>query len=744
MLGARLVHFALIAGLPLAVSFTWAQDALAPKQALWLLAGALLLVTPPIPDLRRSLPAAALLAVAAAGCLRAGPSPFPLGPWLVGVILYLRAASLGSDDRFLRRAVRWSVAVATLVALNGLSQAVWNRVATEVRLVNPFGVRVLSTLGNPTFLADYLALHLPLAMHLAAAATSAPARSAWSAASLLIGIVTVLSGSKGGMLAAATGIAVWAAGAVARRELGPRRLLAGAAGTVIAGGLAVAVLPGGLEAVGRWTSAAERFSFSQRWLILRGTAALVADAPLLGHGTGSFPAVFPRVQPAPLSRELGVGLSVNHAHLDWLEVAADLGLPALALAGWLLFAGLRRWREPGPVGALAAAQAAAAVSMTTNFVLFLPSSAFFVWVHAGYLAPRGDPAPGRIPLPPRFGAYLALFLLVAAGRTLVGTANLHWGVAAVDRGDGIASERWLDRAVRLMPANRHAWQYLGRSHEIRGDLDRSLQAYERALALGPWHAITWLNVGRLERQRYLDHRILRHGSRNRAVAALRRCVEANPYLLEPRIWGGELAVDAGRGDDAQALLGAHPPDFPGSARWHRTREHWLLAQGNTRAAAIERGKADEYEGREQLAAAERDLAAGRHAAAIRAVERITARLPRFAPAWELIGFAKHQLRDAAGARAAFMRLGELLPDSLTAQLNLAMLALNANQPAAAERYLRRAEAIAPDGADVHLGYARLRVLQGRRAEAIAAYERCLTLRPEHPEAGPELRRLTTP
>src|SRR5688572_33201671 len=101
----------LVTGLPLVVSFTWAADPLARKQALWLIGVALRLCVPAPLDLRRSWPAAIVLVIAAAGCLRSGAPPQPLAPWLVGVILYLRAREWGSTPGFVTRALRWSVAV---------------------------------------------------------------------------------------------------------------------------------------------------------------------------------------------------------------------------------------------------------------------------------------------------------------------------------------------------------------------------------------------------------------------------------------------------------------------------------------------------------------------------------------------------------------------------------------------------------------------------------------------------------
>lgn len=76
----------------------------------------------------------------------------------------------------------------------------------------------------------------------------------------------------------------------------------------------------------------------------RAALALVADAPLLGHGGGTFYTAFP-----PFKTDDVIPYHFNHAHNDYVQQAADVGLLGLAL--WLgvgVAAGWRALRLLGP------------------------------------------------------------------------------------------------------------------------------------------------------------------------------------------------------------------------------------------------------------------------------------------------------------------------------------------------------------------------------------------------------------
>lgn len=153
-----------------------------------------------------------------------------------------------------------------------------------------------------------------------------------------------LTGSRGGWLAAAVGLAVALPLALGRRRLA--LVAAGAAGIALALAL---VLPAGSLADDAAARVGDRPWY---WHVAWGE---VGDAPLAGRGAGTFELAWLEEQPAPVF--------VRDAHSLYLETLAELGLVGLALLVLAL--------GPPLVGAFRGASAAA----VGGYVAFL--------VHAG-------------------------------------------------------------------------------------------------------------------------------------------------------------------------------------------------------------------------------------------------------------------------------------------------------------------------------------------------------------------------
>jgi len=734
----RMILLLLAAGLPLVLSFTWTAEALAPKQALWLLGTGLLIALPePLSLAQAGLPGA-LVALAAAVIMVFRPVSPDLLPYLFGVVLWLRARELADDRAFIRKYLVLTAVTATLVALNAISQAVWNRIFTDVRLMNPFGARVLSTLGNPTFLADYLAIQLPLALVLASRARSIPGFAGWAACSAVMASAIALSGSKGGQLAAGVAFLGWLC-LMLRDGTMPRPRLAALVGLLAMATVALAVVSGTPRlAINRWTSEADRFSFRQRAEILRGAGRLLAESPLFGHGAGAFPAEIPRYQSPLLNRSIGITLSVNHAHNDYAETADDLGLLGLGLLILLLVSG---WRHAGGIKTgLGLSLAAMAVSLGTNFFIHLPASAFFLWFHLGLLASvasKARPRPRWAMAP--FSWILAAFFALMAGRRLLATGWFTVGQAAVDRGDHAAALPVLKKAVGLAPGDRHVWQYLGRAYELKPDWPRAEAVYLRARALGPWHAITALNVGRILRAEYLADKspVVRY----KAVEYFRQVVKANPYQVEARVWGSELASAAGRPDITGAFLSEYPADLPSIPGWHRARAKWLASQGDRAGARREGEKAVKLETASALASAEAAYAQGKAAEAIDGVRKLLKREPRNAIAWENLGFYLHNTGRIAEAKSCYEKVVALNPKSIPVRLNLAYIALQDRNLKEADRHIGAALKADPDSVDAHLARARFCAVNHDPAGAAREYRWILGKDPGQTVARAELARI---
>ncbi len=156
---------------------------------------------------------------------------------------------------------------------------------------------------------------------------------------ILAGLMALLSlagmlatQSRGGVLALGAGLAIY--GGFCLAKFRNRRALALIA-TIALVGVAVA-LAGGHTLFSRFTARSTEDSNSSRVAIWGETLHLWADAPLFGHGAGSFSSVYPLYTQLPLDNE-----SVLHPESSWLQWLAEMGavpvlLAALLAGGWLV------------------------------------------------------------------------------------------------------------------------------------------------------------------------------------------------------------------------------------------------------------------------------------------------------------------------------------------------------------------------------------------------------------------------
>lgn len=135
-------------------------------------------------------------------------------------------------------------------------------------------------------------------------------------AAVLVGAV-VASGSRAGAVLVFLEVLAVFAIAHGQGRLPRGSLMRTAARTF---GLAgVAILVAGWEILWRRIQAGNLLQFRRE--ILESTLAMIGARPFTGFGPGTFQTVYPAFA------TFDVGLVVNHAHNDWLEWAAEAGLP---------------------------------------------------------------------------------------------------------------------------------------------------------------------------------------------------------------------------------------------------------------------------------------------------------------------------------------------------------------------------------------------------------------------------------
>lgn len=132
------------------------------------------------------------------------------------------------------------------------------------------------------------------------------------------------------------------------------------------------------------------------------TLKLWRDYPLVGAGGGSFHVVYPRYRPGT------IGAYYDHAHEDYLEIAADTGIVGLGLLGLMVLmsfvaalAALKRRRDPlmrGMAFASVMGIMALLIHSTVDFNLQIPanSATFMVVLALGWIALNLDKRPRGI------------------------------------------------------------------------------------------------------------------------------------------------------------------------------------------------------------------------------------------------------------------------------------------------------------------------------------------------------------
>jgi O-antigen ligase/Tfp pilus assembly protein PilF len=437
------------------------------------------------------------------------------------------------DMRRLTIAPIFGAAVASgyaLLQVMHVDPLTWDRISNYQDYVRPFG-----TMGNPNFLAAYLAMSLPLVVHKTLQAIEGKKRfiaSLLALIAVLAILVVVLTLSRGGWLAASAAVIVmiigrrWSAG---QRTVRKHLLLGSGAVAACAVALFVLCQFGVLRPLVERGS--EFADSGGRPYIWKAALEIFRERPVFGSGVDTFQLAF------PAHRDLGFwqsdwNMTPTKAHNETLHILATQGaVGGIAVA--ILFAGvavtlIQLWRrgdqEQRPF------QVAVAASLVAFFVQDLFS---FTVAGCGTLFVTLAALLVRMQLPidqgKRVGLTRRLWAhptqIVAGVGTLAATllfvvrpwqANEACARAETSlNADAATAVAYARNAVRLDSRCDYYWMRLGDAYQTLASqtaekemrqafLRRACAAFEEAARLVPASAYHHANLGRVRGELAVD------------------------------------------------------------------------------------------------------------------------------------------------------------------------------------------------------------------------------------------------
>jgi len=429
------------------------------------------------PRRRANLPLFVLLAASAVSLLL---SPYSHASaqeiWRMALMagLFFLGLQLARDQNRLKWIARAIAVTAGIVAIYGVAQRMgldplsWG--ATQV------GGRSFSTCGHPNFLAAYLAISLPVTGALFVTTKSRKAQALWGLDIGLQALCLYFTFSRGGWLGGlgAAGTFVFLAGWPTRfRGFFRKAARPGWALTCI---VAIALILGSCigSSYSPFTSKTAGMSVDTRVQIYKGGLRMFAAGPVLGHGIGTFPTVFPRFRPLEY-RMIDPRPNVMHAHCEYLMILDEMGVVGLGIFAWLIltvaWSGYEaiRERDPGPDRLALTGLFAGATGLLVHgvfcVVLRTAIPELHLWLTLGILAAAATATKARsIPLRRSLGIPVAAVLAILGAVLLYQMSFRPFSSNIVERKGGELKQkgRWADaireyeRATRIDPWNMEA------------------------------------------------------------------------------------------------------------------------------------------------------------------------------------------------------------------------------------------------------------------------------------------------
>jgi len=482
--------------------------------------------------------------------------------WLIAVV----AAQAAPEPRHAWRLLGAMVLAVAVSSLYGMIQyAGWDPFPWAARDMQEYR-GLPASYGHPNFAGHVLVLGIIAALGLA----SLPGRRLFLLPAALMALHLHLTEMRGGLIAlAAAGVVVLAAWGVQRLGRGSLRATTAALLLLLLLGCGIAVGAAKLHQQHRGTFLPVENSLVLRYNGYFGAAQIILDAPLLGHGTASFPLVSPPFrtdyEQAWLAKR---GQQQGRAHNEYLEAGVEAGVPGTALYLALLMLGLLAALQCATTAGdptrrrlgltLAAAFTAFAVDGFFGFNLHVPVSAGLLFLLLGLTQGLWQPVQTSRLLRVCLHAVL---LVAAAGalyielRAFQAARHLQQAQGAMAHAEAAASPdgrrqilaqayQLLESGAQLAPWDIRFPRALGVVARARTDFSAATAHFLHALDQAPHEPGTRMNLAELHfnQAESADTAGPREALLNTAKAMARELALENAYLAQAHVLLGRIAL----------------------------------------------------------------------------------------------------------------------------------------------------------------------------------------------------------
>jgi O-antigen ligase/tetratricopeptide (TPR) repeat protein len=388
------------------------------------------------------------------------------------------------------------------IAVHGLSDPIppkWDPLSTALNV--------------STIEGNYFAILIPLALAAALAARRWRARVAlFALAAILLG-GEILTFSRGALLGALAALGVMFAFGVLRWQRRTGRMETLLQPRLVLGGLLIAVLGVSLLIV-VWSAKSSRADSDMgRIDTWRSALEIVGDHPVTGVGPGLFGLALRSYRDPAIAQDRLVS-----AHDLPLNIAAEMGIPGLLIAGWLLVRFGRQWWQAWQAagskhriwleGGIAALLAYCTHSLVDVFPL--TASVLPLLIAAAYTAadPQPEPQPAQVTRRLAWSALAGIaafsvwigMLDVAQGWMMLSLRSIEHGNLETALDQAEHAQAW-DPSLALYDLHEAYVLGLLASHQPALYLDQAIAAHEASLAEVPSFDLGWANLSALYTQR---------------------------------------------------------------------------------------------------------------------------------------------------------------------------------------------------------------------------------------------------